>query len=638
MIVFIIVQFVAVLLPGYVLLRLANLRTDNCAKNLFFSYGIGYAHAIFLYSLLALFNMQVYSKPVTAVLVFIYFFLLLWEIKKQKKFNFDISDFKFSLPVILIIFCIFSFTLLLENHFVGARSELKIDQDLMYWFRNSVAATRKFPLEDLSIAGANFYYHYFSSFYNAFMHFLTGAELFDICFTYSVFTNTLLLFGSMFVFSDYFLKNKTLKYLCIFIILFCSGFEYYTVCFYSHKLYIHSFGALEGIALSLFFFSVFLSFYESDIFSISKLLLSLLLFYSAVGTKAPVACVIMVPAGGACITLLFCKKTFFKGALCGLFLLSVFFFVYMLFIRGISHPAYSGGETNSLKFSFTDSLKRSYSGVLFEFLFQKTNSFPMSYFVAFLVYIVAFNPLLFATLIFSFVDLKENPLTKRQLILFSGIIVGFLLNIFFSHIGSSQMYFSLLVVPLSAVLSFERISISKRTFKNKKIGILFFPLFLIGIGNFFFSMYKDGSDGIIHYVKATFMNKTMEKNAKTVSKKEIEGLRWIRDNTDENSIIVTNKILAETGSGRSFVTSCFAQRPVFLEGDDYGAVPAYISKTKRKELVRKFFAGDANALDILKKECVGYAVIFKAFLYNPDVLTFGKIEYENEEIAVLSLL
>ena len=638
MIVFIIVQFVAVLLPGYVLLRLANLRTDNCAKNLFFSYGIGYAHAIFLYSLLALFNMQVYSKPVTAVLVFIYFFLLLWEIKKQKKINFDISDIKFSLPVILIIFCIFSFTLLLENHFVGARSELKIDQDLMYWFRNSVAATRKFPLEDLSIAGANFYYHYFSSFYNAFMHFLTGAELFDICFTYSVFTNTLLLFGSMFVFSDYFLKNKTLKYLCIFILLFCTGFEFYTVCGWSVRLYVLSFGALEGIALSLFFFVVFLTFYESDIFSLPKLLLLLLLFYSAVGTKAPVACVIMVPAGVACLTLVFNKKTFLRGGLCGALILLVFCFVYTIFIHGINHPAYSGGETNSLKFALTDSLTRNDAGVLFEFIFQNTGIFFIAFFISLIVYLIFLNPLLFSMFIFSLTDLKMNQLSKRQLIMLSGIGAGIFLNLFLSHIGASQAYFALLVMPLSAVFAFERISISKRTFKNKKLGILFFPLFLIGIGNFFFSMYKDGSDGIIHYVKATFMNKTMEKNAKTVSKKEIEGLRWIRDNTDENSIIVTNKILAETGSGRSFVTSCFAQRPVFLEGDDYGAVPAYISKTKRKELVRKFFAGDAGALDILKKECVGYAVIFKAFLYNPDVLTFGKIEYENEEIAVLSLL
>lgn len=636
MIAWILSQFFMVLLPGLVVVRFAGFRKGESIKDFFLAYASGYAFCILLYSILALTNLQELSFYVTVISSILCLVLLIFDIRKHGFFDFqvDVSDAKFILVLILVLFCIMSITGLLENHFVGKRTELKIDQDLMYWFRNSVAASRKFPLEDLSIAGTNFYYHYFSSFYNAYIHLVTGIELFDICFTYSIFTNVILLSGSVFVFSDYFFKEKLFKYISVFIMLFCVGFEHYAVIGYSTHLYVNSFGTLEGISLLLFSFVVFLHFFDSDAKTYKKMFLSLLLFYSAVGVKAPLACVFMVPLGIACVYMLFNKKTMFKGGTYGVICLSIFAFVYLLFIRGINHPVYIAGETNSLSFNPVAVLKRGDFERFYFFLQKLFCSKVISGLIVFLVYIIALNPLLLYMFSYSLCDLKKKNLTQKQILIASGIITGFLLNLCLSHAGNSQAYFFFPVIPLATVFSLDRI---KKIKQKSNFIIPFVFLIVLGLFNFLFSMYKDGSDGVVHYIKATYMNKIMEKNDKTVSEKEIEGMRWLRDNSDEDSIVVTNKILSKKESGRSFVVSSFSERQVFIEGDDYGAVPSYISKIERKKTVRSFFEGDLNAVNELKEYGVSYAVIFKSFFYDKKLEENAIIVYENPEILILKL-
>ena len=258
---YILAQTVFIFLPGFTIFKIFNLKTKNSNLELLLSYSIGYAFSIFLYSILLVLKLQNYTRIFG---FFIFFCSILYLIKHKILFIRSEnkperqSEEKFIFVMLFILYIIGIFTFQLDNNFVGKINVVKPDQDLMYWFRNSVAATRNFPLEDLSISGVNFYYHYFSSFYNAYLHLVSGVELFDICFTYSFINNIFLLFSAIYLFCSEFIKNTKNLFLSIFLILFTAGIEKYVIVTYITHLYIKSFGAVEGLSLSIFSFLFFI--------------------------------------------------------------------------------------------------------------------------------------------------------------------------------------------------------------------------------------------------------------------------------------------------------------------------------------------------------------------------------------------
>ena len=64
--------------------------------------------------------------------------------------------------------------------------------DPNYWFKNCVAATKGYPIPELSVNGLHLFWHMFSCFAVAIMHFCTGIEIYDICYSLSYIWDTFL--------------------------------------------------------------------------------------------------------------------------------------------------------------------------------------------------------------------------------------------------------------------------------------------------------------------------------------------------------------------------------------------------------------------------------------------------------------
>lgn len=635
---YILAQTVFIFLPGFTIFKIFNLKTKNSNLELLLSYSIGYAFSIFLYSILLVLKLQNYTRIFA---IFIFFCSILYLIKhkvlfvKSENKSESQSEEIFILLMPFVLYVMGVFTFQLDNNFVGKINVVKPDQDLMYWFRNSVAATRSFPLEDLSISGVNFYYHYFSSFYNAYLHFVSGVELFEICFTYSFINNIFLLFGAIYLFCSEFIQNKKNLFLSIILILFTAGIEKYVVVTYITHLYIKSFGAVEGITLSLFALLFFIKAYKRES-AIKNQIISFLFFYAAVGAKAPVACVVLAPMGIACIFMLFKKEQRIQGLLTGFLYLLVFFCVYFIFIRGLNNEPYIAGHTNTLSVSLFDSLKSGYSGIFFKFIESAFHNKTISFVFSFSAYIFLLNPVIFIIFVFSIYGSRKQKMTEIKILLLIGIITGIGLTVFVSQAGHSQMYFYFLV-PVFAVV-FALHENEDFLLKNKKSikAIFQLCLTLFCFGCFLYSLYDSGSSGLKHFLKANFFNKNIAEDSHSFTKEEIFALRKLRELTEKDCILITNKILDRRGT-RSFVVSSFTERQVYIEGDDYGSVPSSISKDDRKSLVADFFTGNKFAYKKAKEENIRYAVVFKNFPYNENIEYFGSRLFENEKLFIINL-
>ena len=119
---------------------------------------------------------------------------------------------------------------------------------------------------------------------------------------------------------------------------------------------------------------------------------------------------------------------------------------------------------------------------------------------------------------------------------------------------------------------------------------------------------------------------------------EIAGLRWIRDILSENIVLVTNKVLfgnlEETKFSRTFITSEYSERQVYLEGFSSTNLPDMEFVMERLSQLRDYYNGVPGSVEVLRENGVTYAVLFKGGS-NSSILPEGNLIYENEDIAVL---
>ena len=135
------------------------------------------------------------------------------------------------------------------------------------------------------------------------------------------------------------------------------------------------------------------------------------------------------------------------------------------------------------------------------------------------------------------------------------------------------------------------------------------------------------------YTTANFDMKAT--GAYKITDDDIEGLRWIRDNLYADAVIVTNKVLK--GGHRTFITSAYAERQVYLDGYDYANIPSKEYVDRRIEILKRFYTGDISSVIDLANDGVDYAVLFK-FIEHYNVVPSGlPMVYENDDISVYKI-
>ena len=353
------VQFFLILIPGEVCLRSAKVSFKNGAVAHLCAYASGYIMSIFLYIVILIIDIQKYCFPICLIYGIAMLFLFNKykgrTVYKEHISNLDNTILLFCLTVSFVIGVVIYLLPNRSPQIVGYQNQTG---DLTYWFKNCVAATKGYPLPELSVKGLHLYWHLFSCFEVAFLHFITGIEIYNLCFTFAYIWKILLLVGSVYVVSTSLLKKRSSVLIVMLTTLFTSGLDKQTLVYYQFHLYRCSLAFEEGYAMSMFGFVFFLKFIEMKKKNIFAYMLTVLGIAGALGLKVSGGTVLF--AGMAVRLLLSLEKKWKKFFEVGILLMSycLVYFIISKFFMIDGNALTSSTSSHRMVFSPFNTLMR----------------------------------------------------------------------------------------------------------------------------------------------------------------------------------------------------------------------------------------------------------------------------------------
>lgn len=180
-------------------------------------------------------------------------------------------------------------------HVNGLTNAFEHTNDLYYWASNSAALKLKWPAEYLFVDGLRLNYHYFSSIHVAWMSLISGIDIFSCSSVLYAYGKAVVFLSAFYVFFISFVKSENLMWIFLAMSLFANGFSYYTHVTYSgimsSPIGLDVGYAYSAVSLAMYFV------YRKDRHK-KNFVLALLFWFMAVGSKMPVAAIILlVPCG-----------------------------------------------------------------------------------------------------------------------------------------------------------------------------------------------------------------------------------------------------------------------------------------------------------------------------------------------------
>lgn len=645
---FVAVQVCFVYLPGYALQCLLRVSYVNKLSRWFVSYATGYALSVMSYVLLLVMRQQSHVVWLYVIVAIVSIGYLCRIYRKQGIAGFGQEPWQARENTIVGIILFVAFSIAFVSYQCANMSprllggEVWYFPDLVFWMRNGVAATKSYPLPELSVSGNLFWYHYFSNLELAFLSLTTGIEMSDMVSVYYYPVYLILYVGGLYVVLKEVAQRQGIVYLGLCIVLFAFSLEKLTHVFFSGKVYGTSFGCVESLAFMCYALYFFFRMTREPEKRGLLLLLSLLMFLQCAGQKGPVAAVLLAGIVSWCAFVMVKRRERKWIMFVGTMFVSVFVLVSLLFIFG-GVPHAEKGSTSEISISLVYTLY--HSGVFLE-LCQKLNDIVGSYHLARMISMVLFvcSFMLIPLLALGSVMVSGHKAAgggKRReeksaaaIVLGTMASVGVLLCLFISQSGHSQVYFAYPAIIATDLLACLMVS------RNSRCLVL--PWCACGTGMVLFCVqsYQGWVGGIERLKESARAVKQLDRGyteydrGLTISWEEIEGLRWIRDNTQEDALLLSNKLLAPTGF-RSFYVSAYSERQCFFESYGYSNQSEALIEEKT-EMIRSFYNGENGSEEALRGKGCTHAVVFKKLHDNAYPPTC-QIVYENNEVIVVRL-
>ena len=638
---FLFVQLAGILLPGFILLQRVGLHFKNKTSDLFVGYGIGMAVWALVYAVLIYLNLHRWS-PYFLYTVSVFSVLAVFNRNMRKDIcsclGSENIDNRFLLLIFVVIF-VFGFLVFQYPHrLVSDTGYLDMHMDHVYWFKNCVASTKGYPLPELSALGINLYWHLFSSFNIALFHLSTGIDIYFLCFSLSYIWHIFLMMGGAYALASELLSNRRYVFTALVLILLCSSAEPYTLVFYLDHLWGCSMGTADAIAISMMAFALTIKTIEGMRINWRYVPFAVIMIVATVGYKSPVGLVLLV--GVSCALLVLClwnRKAILQSL--GLLLILFVFAVVLLKFFVIADNALTSSTSNhKLVLNFVTVLWPDINSQIVEF-FEGFGIRPMIT-VLFLIipYTLFMHPIMpvLAIVVIGLIIKRKDILQlsyKHQtaglaFVVMAMIGVGAFLAL--SHPGLAQCYFLFAGIPFAVFFSFLAIEkfFSQRYFKYRRY------LYCLIVFSFMATILCAQETYTLEGKYCPDPNQRSV-DGTSLTRNEWKGLVWARDHLPESAILLTNKGLAPVNGYRSFVTSAYSERQVFLEGSSSTIFPDDHFVSDRKDLISRYFKGDASARDELRRQGVTHVVVYKSL--SDIAFEDSKILYENEEIVIRTL-
>lgn len=647
--IYIVVQIFVIYLLGKTIIDFCGF-SFRTKENYFFSaYALGYAFNLLLYLAMLLIGkpqISIYFAYILAIVNAV--FLIAKRRKKTAIKEFEhhtdkskiIAAVSFTFAWLIMFICFQAAKLSAE---ITGYSSMPADDQ--FWFKEAVEGTRGIPMPDFSAMGVVRCYHYFSGTWCAFLHYLTGIEIYDVCFSLSWVGDIFLLVGGIFVL---FFESKNIGIIGLIAalssLLLTSSMQTSTLTYYINHLYVTHFGYLPGAAMGIYTFALFIKWFNDEKHEMRQLLCCIMVFFITLGMKAPCGVIVIAGIGIMCVFILLTgknKKEKTRGLLAGLLFSTVFLITYKTLFTYPDDLSIYSGATAIERTSLTNTLFRSgYFEYLKDALVGVFESKYVGYAFTFILFWLMSNFVMAVFLLVALYICVKNRihLEAQDIGTVAMVLTGYILYTFTWQKGYSQVYFMFAIFPYGMFLALN--IIGKRYniegMKNTKywqLLVAFLGIIILG------GIYKSYQYYVPNCVKpggynlfATYDSDTEYPGStgNDVNYQELEALRWLRDNSDEDAVIITNLAMINR---TSFTTCCFTERQTYIEGEDYGAANQEF-KDYRYELVGRYYSGDSDAAHTLAEEGVDYAVVFASV---PNYSNYiGNVIYENDAVKIVA--
>lgn len=618
---YILSQVFVVFLPGLVCTKyIIGEREHSIVHWISLGYVFGYSINILEYIIIWSFNLQQYALPIVVSITIL--FLLLWfYYPLDIKFD-NINQFDYSLLFLFLAYTMINILAYSGNNIspLTISGETSIIRDNQFWCSNAVALKQSFLPKAAYFSGTTLYYHYFSSMHIAFISQLTGISIFNLAFTMFSFGKCILLIGGLNYLIDRY-KMGNISYLFYMLILFMTGWEKKSFVVFGAHLNYNPFGFDIGFAFGLWFTAFSLDIIDRSDIEWKDFLGIMLIWTVLCGLKGPIAILLILIPGLFCLIWLYQKK--YKMAFGYGLSFIVIFLVINIFcvgiIRILNHTAEPiipdvGNIRTIYEVISGTPYTTKYSNIIPAFVWYLYNSHP----VLFLISVINLLSVLGTLLIKRINPKRYGKLIVSFIVAFLGAIVGIIYNAG----GRSEMYFVMGSYIPCIVFNIEAycLLLKLRCFSIRITDIVykvsFIVISIIGIYCWIFNDYSNGMINVVYegYMKINGGIEYADGN-ETFTMREAVACEWLRDNTPQNSIVQSNRIIKYPI--RSYFVSMFSERIQYLEASeliyysDLGIEEPNVEsrETKRRSnLISMVYKGNIDALNQLRNEGVNYLI------------------------------
>lgn len=641
MFLFLFIQLTAILLPGFFLLQRAGFHFKYNISNLFIGYGIGLAIWGLVYAVLIYFNLHKCSPYFLYVVSAISVLTVFRKTLRKELFSClesENNDNKFLLLLFVVIF-VFGFLVFQYPHrLVSDTGYLDMHMDHVYWFKNCVASTKGYPLPELSAWGINLYWHLFSSFNIALFHFSTDIDIYFLCFSLSYIWHIFLMIGGAYALASELLSNHKYVFTALVLILLCSSAEPYTLVYYLDHLWGCSMGTADAIAVCMMAFVLTIKTIEGMRINWRFAPFAVIMIVATVGYKSPVGLVLLAGVGCALLVLCLWNRKAIMHSLGMLLILCIATIVLLKFFVIADNALTSSTSNHKLVLNFMTVLWPEINSQIVGF-FEGLGIRPMiTVFFLVIPYTLVMHPIMpvFVLVVVGLFVRRRDISQLSYLYQVVGLafvvmaMIGIVAFLSLSHPGLAQCYFLFTGIPFAVLFSFLAIE----TFFNQRY---------LKYRRYLYCLIVCSFAATILCAQETYTlegkycpNPSQRRvDGTSLTRNEWKGLVWVREHLPETVILLTNKGLAPVNGNRSFVTSAYSERQVFLEGSSSTIFPDDHFVPDRKRLISRYFNGDTSARNELRNKGVTHVVVYKSL--SDIAFEDSEVLYENDEIAIRTL-
>ena len=651
---FLLLNIISIFLPGFVIL--SSTKIDPTRSEAFFlSYLFGYAFLVIEYFFSRLSFGYISFTTVTYIVSIVSTVILFSTIKKQEKIlskiHMNFSDEKIFI-FFFILFLFFNIFGYAANYLSPEVSSIfNCHRDIQYWVNNTVSLKLSWPADFLFMSGVPLNYHYFSNIPIAFLCDVYNLDVFSMSFPLYALTKTIVMVGAVHFLLTSITHNPKLIVLGYLLLTLTTGLEYISVVTLVHHTLLAPFGFDIGYGYGILFVGLLLTLWNNEKFNLRLLFPMLLVWSMCVGAKAPIASVLIFLPALLCFFMLV-RKEWVKAFGYGIPILVVFFLIckYCVGMFTVIEGQSSTWELSlynlsHLKYMGLDVISKDPLANILVYLGKQHKIFGLIFRTLFL------NPLLILCgliAIFCFYHLiKNKTIMRKKIYLFSSLLLTGVFGLGLWHAvnagGASEMYFAMAaIIPITSfVIYIADCSLSKKRIfsfsslnKKQKLLLVFISvLAVMGVGRYSASAYdhqgafRTSIKGIKNLYKAyTGMIVPQNEVDLFVCKADVEALSWIRNYSEPNSLIMTDKAIL-LDNNAFYIYGIFTERQQYLEGTDMiSQTNVNLQKeiSRRKKIIKAVYSNKDGSIETAKNEGVNYIVqtisVTPDFVYDKDKL------------------